>query len=75
MITPRSPLGIAELEDGVHRPPELERADLLKVLALEKHRAAAPRIERLRGHDGRAMSPRGQPLGRLLDLVEPIAFR
>ena len=65
VITPRRRSASLELQDRVHRPAELERADFLEVLALEEDRAAAPRIERLRGHHGRAMGPGREPLGRL----------
>ena len=58
-----APGGFVELEHGVDGPAELEGADLLEVLALEEDRAAAPRVERPRGHHGRAVGPGRDPLG------------
>ena len=45
---PRRPLRVPELQQGVHRPPELERTDALEVLALQQHRAAGARVQGLR---------------------------
>ena len=55
--------GLVELKDCVDGPAELERADLLEVLALEEDGAAATRVDRPAGHHGRAVDPRRNPLG------------
>src|SRR4051794_35539663 len=55
---------VIEQQDCVRRPARLECADLLKVFALKKERAAAGRIEaRARQHRG-AMNVRKDPLVR-----------
>src|SRR3981081_4729826 len=50
--------GVIEREDPVGRPARLERANLLKILAFEKQRGAAGRIEPRARQDGRAMNVR-----------------
>ena len=49
---------VNEREDRVGRPARLERADLLKILAFEKQRGAAGRIEPRARQDGRSMNVR-----------------
>ena len=56
--------GVVKREDRVGRPARLERANLLKILAFEKQRGAAGRIEPRARQDGRAMDVRANPLVR-----------
>jgi hypothetical protein len=46
---------VAQLADSVERPAKLERADPLKILALEEHLRPGELVERARGQHGRAV--------------------
>ena len=69
VTTPAARSASLELQQGVHRPPELERTDPLEVLALQQHRTAGPGVQGLRLEHGGPVDPRPEPLDRLADLV------
>src|SRR5260370_34145 len=68
---PRRASLLAQLQQGVHRPPELERPDALEVLALQQDCATAPSVQGPRLEDGGPVDPWPESLRRLADLVNP----